>query len=90
VIGPLAALHAGVEPRGVRRLELDAPAEAAELRSTVCRYDADDAVAALRAGIALYRRWMRDHPVDRRELAERLAVAYLDEVVARRTGARPD
>jgi predicted nucleotidyltransferase len=87
VLGPLAALRAGVEPRGVRRLEQDAPLEAAELRTTVCRYDPDEAVAALRASIALYRRWIGDHAVARRALAEELAVQYLDEVATRAPAA---
>jgi hypothetical protein len=81
VLGPLAALHAGARPRGVRLLEQDAPAEAALLRSTVCRYDAAEAAAAVRASVELYRRWRPEGGIERRARAEELAIDYLDEVV---------
>ncbi|MEN0085569.1 MAG: hypothetical protein AAGC66_12470 [Leifsonia sp.] len=83
VFGPLAALRAGVEPRGVRQLERVAPEEAAELRATVCGYDVDEASEALLAAVALYRRWIAEHNVDRRHAAEKLATDYLAEIVGR-------
>lgn len=79
-LGPLAALQAGASPRGVRRLERVAPAEALALRATVGGYELDSAAAAVRASIDLYRRW-RPASVDRNTLAETVAVAYLDQVV---------
>jgi len=83
VLGPLAAHRVGAPPRGVRRLESIAPAEARELRATVCGYDSEDAGRALLSGVELYRRWRDDAdvPIVRRHDAERLAVEYLRAVV---------
>ncbi|GAA1442243.1 nucleotidyltransferase domain-containing protein [Leifsonia poae] len=83
VLGPLAALRAGQRPRGVRRLEAVAPDDARALQPTVGAYDAAAAAEALLACVDLYREWMGDlgDAVARRSEAERLAVAYLADVV---------
>ena len=89
VLGPLAALHAGVEPRGVRQLERLAPVEAAELRATVSGYDRADAARAVVASVELYRRWREGHDVEKRALAEELAMDYLAGILARDEVAGP-
>ena len=76
VLGPLASVCAGAEPRGVRRLESIAPEDAAALRATVAGYDRRGAAEALVASVELYRRW-RPSDVARRTDAEELAVAFL-------------
>ncbi|MGH1549564.1 hypothetical protein ACRAWB_10510 [Leifsonia poae] len=81
VLGPLASVRAGAEPRGVRRLESVAPEDAAALRATVSGYDRREAAEALLASVELYRRW-RPRDVTRRTGAEELAVAFLHEVIA--------
>ncbi|MEU7023767.1 nucleotidyltransferase domain-containing protein [Streptomyces sp. NPDC046203] len=83
VLGPLAARRAGAPPRGVRHLETVAPAEARELRATLCGYDPRDAGRALLAAVELYRRWsvVGGAPVERRHHAEELAVRFLRGVV---------
>ncbi|GAA2224502.1 hypothetical protein GCM10009851_04940 [Herbiconiux moechotypicola] len=92
VLGPLAAVAAGREARGVRRIESVAPVAAVELRSTVCGYEPAAIVEALLASIALYRRW-RDGaearhavaaaaPLVRNVEAERLAMEFLDVTLA--------
>ncbi|TAJ50169.1 MAG: nucleotidyltransferase domain-containing protein [Herbiconiux sp.] len=83
-LGPLAAVRAGIDPRGVRRLESAAPRDSDELRATVSRHDRKEAGEALRAAVRLYRSWSRDIPFDRRTQAEDLAVQYLDDVIRRR------
>lgn len=75
VLGPLALARARQRPAGVRRLDEVAPS----LRGTVASYDAKDIVRALRAAIAEYQA-LRDPYATRRADAERVAVAYLDDV----------
>lgn len=84
VLGPLAALRAGERPRGVRRLEAVAPDDARALQATIGAYDRAAAAQALLACAALYREWMASlsSAVTRRSEAERLAVAYLHDVIA--------
>ncbi|MEV8214147.1 hypothetical protein [Leifsonia sp. NPDC077715] len=81
VLGPLASVRAGAEPRGVRRLESIAPEDAVALRATVAGYDRSEAAEALRASVALYRRW-RPSGVTQRAEAEELATAFLHEAIA--------
>lgn len=77
VLGPLIANRIGTPVRGLRHLESLAPAEAAELRATVCGYDQEDAGLALLATVGLYQRWQDHVSINRRHDAERHAVAYL-------------
>ncbi|MGA1838925.1 nucleotidyltransferase domain-containing protein [Herbiconiux sp. 11R-BC] len=83
VLGPLAALRAGLEPRGVRRLERAVPEAAAALEATVARYDARESGKALVAAVELYRLWMRAEAVERRIAAEEAAVAFLEQTLSR-------
>ncbi len=55
VLGPLALSDACARPTGVRHIEQAAPAFASRLESTIARYDARDALRALRAVVELYR-----------------------------------
>ncbi|GAA1991705.1 hypothetical protein GCM10009754_83060 [Amycolatopsis minnesotensis] len=80
VLGPLAARHAGALPRGTRHLETVAPDEARALRATLCGYDRADAGRAFLAAVDLYQRWLGE-PVERRHVAEALAVQYLHDVL---------
>lgn len=83
VLGPLALQSVGARPSGVRKLELAAPALAAELTSTVATYEASSCAAALAAAVAMYRRLrerLRDDGLHVRADAERAAVAYLAEL----------
>lgn len=80
VLGPLALARARQRPSGVRRLDAVAP----QLRATVASYDASDAIRAMRAAIAEYRQLRDDSGyVTRRVDAERVAMAYFDEVASR-------
>ncbi|MEU3461235.1 nucleotidyltransferase domain-containing protein [Streptomyces sp. NPDC006733] len=86
VLGPLAARRVGALPHGVRRLETIAPDAARSLQSTLCGYDRDDAGRALLASVDLYRCWSDADPegagVERRHHAEKLALQYLNDVLA--------
>jgi predicted nucleotidyltransferase len=82
VLGPLALHAAGRPPYGVRRLETYAPALAAELRGSLPRHDAAECAAALRVIVAAYQR-LRGADMERRTAAERVMLAYLDEVADR-------
>lgn len=84
VLGPLAAQRVGAPLRGVRHLEFIAPDEARDLERTLCGYDRQDVGRALRACVELYRRWLDDTgvTVERHHRAEKLAVGYLDDVLA--------
>jgi hypothetical protein len=85
VLGPLACHLAGVTPRGVRHLETIAPEAALALRATVTDYDRRRVAAAALACVELYRQW-RDAcgtAIIRHEDAERLSVAYLEDVTRR-------
>jgi predicted nucleotidyltransferase len=89
VFGPIALVKAGKLPRGVRRLERDAPEAAAALRDTLARHEAASCAAVIEAAIAHYRE-LRQHPswahVARKTEAEAAAVEYF-RTVAR--GLRP-
>jgi hypothetical protein len=90
VLGPLALVSAGHLPRGVRRLETRVPAFAERLQGTVSGYDVKECGEAVRTCVTLYRE-LRDElaPADliRRTEAERVSLAYLEEVLSR--GSRP-
>jgi predicted nucleotidyltransferase len=83
VLGPLAARRAGVEQRGVRRLEEVAPAEAAALLATLGGRSRARCAAALRAAVQLYRDYREDAPPAAPNPAgEAAVIAYLDAVIA--------
>ncbi|TCL76372.1 hypothetical protein EDC14_1002131 [Hydrogenispora ethanolica] len=84
VLGPLALLGRGKLPRGVRYLERDAPAEAAQLQRTIAAHNPLDCALALQEAIALYRQ-LREHTpglVLRREAEEQVRL-YLDSIMER-------
>lgn len=54
VIGPLALMRSGCLPRGVRKIESDAPQYLPQLKQTVAGYDALSCVNALKNIIQLY------------------------------------
>jgi predicted nucleotidyltransferase len=83
VIGPLALAAAGHQPSGVRRIETRAPEVAEQLKATLVGFDQGECIAALRTIIALYRQ-LRPTTAVRRDAAEAAAVAYVDEIAARR------
>lgn len=86
VLGPLALVEAGAQPAGVRRVEMEAPSRAAQLRETVAAYDPSSCIKCLYAAAELYRSLRRsvgDGRVIPNEAAERTAMAYLAEVASR-------
>jgi hypothetical protein len=83
VLGPLALSEAAARPTGVRHIEQAAPAFASRLKSTIARYDARDALRALRAVVELYR-GLRDKAAafTRGAEAEAAVMDYLETVSA--------
>lgn len=86
VLGPLALLHGGAQPTGVRKLEALAPDFVDDLQRTIATYSTQSCLAALRAAAVLYRR-LRDalacHALRRNPGAEAAVLAYLTEMDAR-------
>lgn len=85
VIGPLLLMKNGKLPRGVRKLETDAPDSLPALIKTLPEYSAKSCADALKVLIDLYvelREFHAKNGVVRREQAERLAMAYLGEIAA--------
>jgi hypothetical protein len=85
VLGPLALTAHGHHPRGVRKLEVNAPALLAQFVATLANHDARSCAAALEQAAALYRRLreqLADGSLVRRDEAERQAVGFLGEIRA--------
>ena len=74
VLGPMGLRRAGKRPQGVRKIEIVAPAFAAELQRTVASYDVADCLRALRASVEIYRN-LRGHQSESK--AEKAAMDYL-------------
>jgi hypothetical protein len=76
VLGPLGMARRGLEPRGARRIEEQAPDLAAALEATVAGYDPRQCRDALEHCIELYR-GLRAPGLIRRTAAEEASVRYL-------------
>ena len=78
-LGPLGLARAGARPSGVRRIEIEAPGLARELRRTAAGYGAAECLRALRACVELYESLRApDQPVE--TAARRAALDYLSEI----------
>lgn len=84
VLGPIALAAAGFPPHGVRKIERYLPDFALELEGTIATYDVASCYRATRRAVQIYRALRTSAPVavDVNTRAERLAVAYLDDVAA--------
>ena len=85
VLAPLAAMACGKLPRGVRKIEADAPEWSRKLEAVTALHDAGSCADAVRASIALYlelRERCRKDPFTPREEAQRQAVEYLDQTLS--------
>lgn len=82
VIGPLLQARKGQLPRGVRRLERDAPEYLPQLVETVAQYDAINCIESLQATIELYKalRQPYEEKMTLRDMAEKRSCAYLDRI----------
>lgn len=88
VLGPLLAVRAGAQPRGVRRLEqFTSPEEAAELARTLAGLDTAACAESMRAAARLYsvlRTALAGPGFHPRAAAERESLFYLEQVARRR------
>jgi predicted nucleotidyltransferase len=82
VIGPLLHVKKGRLPRGVRRLERDAPEYVAALSRTVPAYETGSCIEALKTEIGLYRELRQPYQSSLilRDKAELRATEYLDQI----------
>ncbi len=86
VIGPLALMKKGKLPRGVRKIETDAPEYAALLKETAAGYDTESCIKAINIILRLYeelRESLADGSLIRRREAEEYSKAYLDAISER-------
>jgi predicted nucleotidyltransferase len=84
IFGPLGKSQLGLRPAGVRNLEASAPGLANELKRTVAAPKAGSILAALRAGVELYRRLRSAGPaIHKRASAEAAVMEYLAEIERR-------
>lgn len=84
IIGPLTLIKNNKLPRGVRKLEFDAPKDLPDLVKTVPSYDFDSCVAATKMTIALYqslRKVLADEKLVIHSEAERLSIEYLNDII---------
>lgn len=86
VLGPLSLMKHGQIPRGVRRLETLATADVPAFRQTVAVHERASCARALQAAIALYQRLRNEcapPTLVRRDRAEKAALRYLEDIIAR-------
>ncbi len=85
VIGPLLLMKNGKLPRGVRKIELDAPESLPLLIETIPEYDAYDCANALQVIIELYENLREYHATEelvKHSDAQKYSKEYLFEIVA--------
>lgn len=88
VIAPLILMKNGKLPRGVRKIETDAPMELPVLLETVAVHDVQSCVKALRTMVSLYidlREPYLNETLILRQSAEKKALEYMDSIAARFT-----
>ncbi len=90
VLGPMALHMAGFPPHGVRKIERYLPDFARELTDTLATYDVASCYVAIHRAVEIYRQLRATAPVDVEvnERAERLAMAYLDDVASTTHGLK--
>lgn len=84
VIGPLLLMRNGKLPRGVRKIELDAPSDLPLLLKTVPTHDAQSCGEALETIIELYldlREYFTTDELKRHSEAEKYSKEYLSEIL---------
>lgn len=84
VIGPLVLMKNGKLPRGVRKIEFDAPNDLALLIQTIPNYDVQSCVKALQTIIQIYldlREYLAPDGLKKRFEAEKYSKEYLAEIL---------
>jgi predicted nucleotidyltransferase len=80
VIGPLVLMKNHKLPRGVRKIEVDAPEESSRLRQTIVEYNKQSCIRSLEALTALYlelREKFATDAFEKKDEAQKYAVDYL-------------
>lgn len=81
VIGPLILMHKGKQPRGVRKIEFDAPEYLDRLKQTIVSYDKKTCCEALNIIVELYKELRNIHRFEGFVLnnqAEQIVMEYLN------------
>lgn len=84
VIAPLILIRNGKLPRGVRKIETDAPDDLPQLLATVATHDPKSCIAALKTEAWLYIKLRAPYiggTLIVRDEAEKIAMAYLDNIL---------
>lgn len=88
VISPLILMKNGKPPRGVRKVETDAPNDIEALVKTIAIHEKNSCVKAVQACVDLYiplRKYHAQQGFSKRIEAEKVAITFLDEVSRQRT-----
>lgn len=82
VIGPLVLMKNNLLPRGVRRIEEDAPDFIEKLEKTVAIHEKESCYIAIKSTISLYLNLRRDYEIDIqiKSEAQQESIKYLEEV----------
>lgn len=86
VIGPLILMKNGKLPRGVRKIEIDAPNDLPSLLDTIANHDAGSCIKALQAIISLYRNLRENNlheTINIHYHAEERALEYFNDISER-------
>ena len=90
VIGPLILMHKGLQPRGVRKIEINAPEFLDELKKTIAFHDRRSCCEAIKVIIALYKELREIHRFDGfvfRSKTEILALEYFQYIALKEDNA---
>lgn len=83
VIGPLIQMKEGNQPRGVRKIELNAPCYFTQLKETIPSYSIESCLKSTKAIVQLYLE-LREHfatpDLIKREEAQKYSIEYLDYI----------
>lgn len=85
LIGPLIHMKEGNQPRGVRKIELNAPSYFAQLKETIPSYSKESCLKSTKAVAQLYLE-LREHFATtdfiKREEAQKYSIEYLDYIAS--------
>lgn len=85
VLGPLIQMKVGNQPRGVRKIELNAPSYFVQLKETIPSYSKDSCLKSTKAVVKLYLE-LREHFITadfiKREEAHKYSIEYLDYIAS--------
>ena len=89
ILGPMVSRHAGINQRGLRRIDAVTPALSERLAATVPCHGPEECAHALREAVELYRELRVDTtPVNRKPAAEESVIDFLESAAFSAVGKR--